>query len=228
MARPRTKRYTLAAERVKEDGTSADDTNNFIQSTIDPASLPPEQRAIAERVNSQDDGWRQQITEDDLTDFSLSEHKLKLPPEAQNLRDTEQFAFRWCTCTPKRVDELTRSIQRPERWWVVTRDFCHSHAKDMLAEIDDIHGGIVRIGQIMLFKPYRDSQIVQNAKNRISSDVAASRELKGAAERLAKPEDGIEAMAGKEYKIGGKDYVMQAEEPADAGRMGEEEGTEAE
>lgn len=220
MARP--KKYMTA---------EAESTSESIKNTIsgiDPASLPPEQRAIAERINSQDDGWRSPITEDDVNDFSLSTHKLDLPPDAKRLRETKQFAFRWATCSPKRVDELTRSLQRPERWWVVTRDFCLSNAKGMLAEIDDIHGGIVRIGQILLFKPFRDFQIVQKAKQDLAAGTEAGLGIDGAAARLSNPDEGIEAMAGKKHRVKGSDVVLAAEDVSDVGVAGDDSGGEAE
>jgi hypothetical protein len=181
-------------------------------------TLTPEQQAIAARVASQatDDGWLH-ITEDEITDFSLSRNPYDLPKEAKKLQDEKIYAFRFCERTPNRIDQLTRSQSPPMRWGVV-----NSVQVPALAHlVDPMTGGVCVGGQILLFKPWAHHMMVREAKQRMADGNSEARSLEGAATKLSSPDGKISAATGPEQRISNRDYVMTAEDPQDVGSPAE-------
>ena len=125
-------------------------------------TLTPDQRAIAERVASQDTDWMT-ITEDQMHDFSLMVNPMNLKqnyPEAYRMQVERKFVFRWCEKTPNRVDELTRSVRPPLRWAIVNRQTL----PELDRYVDPLLGCVTCQDQVLLFKPFAHAEIVNKAK----------------------------------------------------------------
>lgn len=173
-------------------------------------NLTPEEQAIASRVDAQDPF--EHIREADLLDFSLSANPMDLHPIAKKLQDDKKFAFRWCTEDPKRVDQLTRAMQSPLKWAIVTRNTL----PEMAGEVDDLLGCVRVLDQLLLFKPWSHHSIVKREKERM----AGASDNKGNIEsRHGETTEQGEMFAKKSrlgesnpYKIGGGDQVMASEE----------------
>ena len=110
--------------------------------------LTPNEAALAARIQGVDDDWKI-ITEEDLGDFSLSEDAYKLHKEALEMQENHEFAFRFIESTPQRVDEIT-SLSPPLRWWIVNA----TNMPRMAKYCDPNHGGVQKLDQIMVFKPW--------------------------------------------------------------------------
>lgn len=151
--------------------------------------LTSEDQAIVERVTKQDTDWFH-IREDELTDFSLMNDPLELPLVAKNLRKREKYAFRWCERTAKRVDQLTKSVQPPLRWAIVNR----VNLPELKDQVDDILGCVIRLDQVLLFKPYSHFRMVQAAKE----DLAKAQDASGGVEAARhKSRDGMHFKASR-------------------------------
>ena len=167
-------------------------------------SLTPEQYAIAQRAEAQDDSWMT-ISEADLNDFSLMNNPLDLPPEAAKEQNEKRYAFRWCERTVERVDQLTRGAQPPLRWAI-----CNRNTTPFLENyIDDLLGCVTKLDQVLLVKPWAHHARVQAAKRELAETRDNTGTLKGKKDQIAS--DGIETYEGKEYQITGKDVVMADE-----------------
>ena len=163
------------------------------------SSLTPEERALADRLSSDDRSW-ETIKEDDLNDFSLREDPYKLPAEAVEKEQKREFKFRWVEKRPERIDQI-KSLEPPARWWVCNRD-----STPFLAHLcDPVHGGIQKLDQILMFKPYWMFDKHQAAKTQIAESKLSSGDLKN---RDGQQEDWGEYRAGPEHRITGKDEVM--------------------
>ena len=116
-----------------------------------------------------------------MLDFSLAADPLKLPPEAQDRQDRKEFAFRWCERTPKRVAELTNAAA-PLKWWIANS----TTAPYLKKYVDPTIGGICRMDQLLLLKPWHLHQKVKDAVNASAKALYNSRELdKGAAQKIS-------------------------------------------
>jgi hypothetical protein len=177
-------------------------------------TMTPEQQAIAARVANQgdDDGWLH-VTEDEMNDFSLSVNPWDLPREAKKLQDEKRYAFRFCERTPSRIDQLTRSQQPPLRWGIVNA----VQMPELAHLVDPITGGVCVGQQILLFKPWAHHAKVKAAKAQLADGAAKSQSLDGAAAKLSTYDGKITATTGPDNKIGGRDIVVQAEDPQDVG-----------
>lgn len=198
MARP--KKNTGAAE----DATKTDELKTT-------SNLTPDEATIRQRSESQDIDWFT-IREDELNDFSLMQNPFDLPPEAAKMQNERRYAFRFCTRTPQRVDELTRSKSPPLRWAIVNK----ATLPQLGHLVDPVLGCIAVEDQVLLFKPWHHHAIVQKAK----ADMAAaqSNPLEQAANRIADSNDGYVPRAARvglqdsdPSKIGKRDVVMQDE-----------------
>lgn len=176
--------------------------------------MTPEQQAIAARVANEgfDDGWLH-VTEDDMNDFSLSVNPWDLPREAKKLQDEKKYAFRFCERTPARIDMLTRSQAPPLKWGIVNS----VQLPELAHLVDPITGGVCVGNQILLFKPWAHHAKVKEAKARLADGASRAQSLDGAATKLSSPDGKIQATAGPDNRIGGRDVVVQAEDPRDVG-----------
>lgn len=142
-----------------------------LDESINEITLTPEQRALSDRLSSDDKSW-QTITEGDIVDFSLAEDQYKLPKEALEKQNRREFAFRWVEATPQRVDQI-KSMDPPAKWWP-----CNSTNTPFLSKyVDPIHGGIQRHDQVLMFKPWWMHQAYQAAKMRIAEGKANAGDL---------------------------------------------------
>jgi hypothetical protein len=161
--------------------------------------LTPEMQGIAERVAGQDTDWMT-ITEESMNDFSMMVNPMDLEPnypEAAKLQNEKKYVFRWCERTPQRVDELTRSVNPPLRWAIVT----HDSLPEMKRHIDPLLGCVSCLDQLLLFKPFAHAEIIDRAKREMAEAKAKGPEEKVQAEK-------VETMSGEQYKIDSRDVVQ--------------------
>ena len=166
-------------------------------------NLTPEQKAIADRADLQDKAWHT-IREDELNDFSLMTNILDLPKAAVELQEKKIYAFCWRTRTPERIDELTRSVNPPLRWGLVTRTTI-PELKDL---IDPMLGCIPRLDHVLMYKPWAHHIIVQKAKMELADAGLNTGSLEGQKHQMQGKRDDVEVMTGQDQKISGKDDLM--------------------
>ena len=184
--------------------------------TAQPASLTPDERALVDQITRSKDDW-QAITEESMTDFSLAQDWGKLPPEAQERQDRKEFAFRWCERTPKRVAELTNA-SAPLKWWVANR----VTAPYLSKYVDPTVGGILRLDQILLLKPWKLHQLVKDAVASSAKAMYDSRELnKGGAQKIQSRDssDHLKVIAGERAHVKGGDLMFDGESGAEVGDL---------
>ncbi|MHC4791519.1 MAG: C2H2-type zinc finger protein [Planctomycetota bacterium] len=182
--------------QVKEPETKQETTKHL--------SLTSDQQAIAERVAKQDTSWMT-IREDELEDFSLINNPYDLMPEAAKEQNEKRFAFRWCTRTPQRIDELTRSVQPPLRWAICTRN-----TTPFLAQyVDDLLGCITQGDQVLLYKPWSHHELVKQAKAELAGIQDDTGRLAGKKQQMERED--IKVMEGADYKITSSDEVVADE-----------------
>lgn len=159
--------------------------------------LTPDERALASRMADTDRSW-ETIKEEEMNDFSLSEFPYKLPKEAAEKQAAREFAFRWAEAKPGNID-LLKSLEPPARWWV-----CNATNTPFLSKyVDPAHGGVQKLDQVLMFKPWWMHEKHQNAKMELGRAKDADiHKLNG------KKEEWGEWKAGQEYKIGSNDQVM--------------------
>jgi len=179
-----------------------------IKTKQQPKNLTTEEAAIFQRIQAEDNEW-ETIPEDETLDYSLAEDPFKLPPEAIKLRDQKKLAFRWVTRKPERVDEI-RSLDVPRRWWIVNA----TNVPELANKVDPMLGGVVKLDQILVFKPYW----MYEAENKMKQDMITARDKEGdlaSKHKMPVDESGSQFLSGKEYKIGTGDEVLLHE--ADTG-----------
>lgn len=164
-------------------------------------ALTSEEQAIVRRISKPDDDW-QTITEESMGDFSLAEDMYKLPKEAQEAQDRKEFAFRWILKEPGRIDQIA-SLDVPMKWWIVNST--QPPIKGLNRHVDPVHGGIQRMDQILVFKPWWMHEKHQTAKMRIAQAKDESGDIKN---RDGRKEAWGEWRSGEQNKIGGSDEVM--------------------
>lgn len=171
-----------------------------------PPNLTSDEAAIFQRVQSEQDGWTG-ITEESMEDFSLMANPFDLPPEAQELFDRKELAFRWAAKTSERIDEL-RTAAVPMKWWLANATTVPALAK----YCDPIHGGIQKLDQILFVKPFWMLQKVRDAKKELADIQTSGGDIK---RKHGKPIDGSgsEWRSGEQVKITGDDEIM---DPGDA------------
>jgi hypothetical protein len=173
--------------------------------------LTPDERALVDQITRSKADWSA-ITEESMLDFSLSEDPLKLPPEAKARQDRKEFAYRWCERTPKRVAELTNAAA-PLKWWVANS----TTAPYLQKYVDPTVGGILRLDQLLLLKPWNLHQKVKDAVNEAAKALYNSRELdKGGAQKIQSRDDRghLKVVAGDRAKIQHGDAVFEGEADA--------------
>lgn len=175
-----------------------------------PQAVTSEEAAIISRSESETVDWFG-ITEGDLHDFSLMEDPMKLPKPCQKLQDEEVFAFRWCERTPKRIDQLTRSVGPPLRWAIVNMTTAKTVGipaktlNEIREHFDTVLCCVPCLDQMLLFKPWSHHILVQNAKRDLAENLDSSGKLKS---HEAKSDENYQFMAGPEHKIGSGDEVQ--------------------
>jgi hypothetical protein len=111
--------------------------------------LTGDELAFNLRAKTEDTGWKETITEESMTDFSLSDDPYTLPAPAVKKEKERMFKYRWAEKNTKRIDFL-RNLEVPRRWWI-----CNNvNSPYLKAFIDPGHGGIQKLDQILMFKPW--------------------------------------------------------------------------
>lgn len=165
--------------------------------------LTSEEQAIAARVATQNNDW-ETITEESMLDFSLAGEPYPLPIEAAQLQKEKKFAYRFIAKTPERIDEITNQPP-PLKWWL-----CNRTQTPYLAKYcDPVHGGVQVKDQILVFKPWRMHELVQNAK----MDLAKLKDSAGDVTKKQGKEDGgkIEWKAGEAAQAKESEVVKEVE-----------------
>jgi hypothetical protein len=178
--------------------------------------LTPDERELVDQITRSKGDW-DLITEESMTDFSLAQDWGKLPPEAQERQDRKEFAFRWCERTPKRVAELTNAAA-PLKWWVANR----TTAPYLSKYVDPTVGGILRLDQILLLKPWKLHQLVKDAVAQSAKAMYDSRELnKGGAQKIQSRDssDHLKVIAGERAHVKGGDLMFDGEIGAEVGDL---------
>ena len=180
-------------------------------------AMTSEEAAIFERVKAETKNWTG-VTEADIEDFSLMEDPFKLPPEAQKKRDKKELAFRWAEMKPQRIDEL-RNMPIPAKWWVANR----TTTPFLEYLVDPIHGGIQRLDQILMVKPYWMHEAYQNKK----MELAEIKDTAGDVEkRHGIKEEWGEWISDERAKVGKSDEVMADEADFDTSSGITEDGSD--
>ena len=178
-------------------------------------AMTPDQQAIYQRVRSESAEW-EPISEESMHDYSLAIHPLDLKdnfPEAWKEQVEKRYAFRWCTRSDERIDELTRGGHPITRWKLCTR----TTTPELEHYIDSSWGCITRLDQVLLFRPWDRHMIERNAKQQYAEAKAASGKPENVALRRA--QDGIEAQSGPQYRIGSSDDVQYEDSRQDVGDL---------
>lgn len=184
--------------------------------TAQTVALTPDERALVDQITRSKDDWHT-IREDEILDFSLSEDPLKLPTEAKERQDRKEFAFRWCERTPKRVAELTNASP-PLKWWVANA----TTAPYLQKHVDPTIGGVCRLDQILLLKPWNLHQKVKDAVAASAKALYNSRELeKGGSQKIASRDDRdhLAVVSGERAAVKGNDMVFNGEAGSDVGEL---------
>lgn len=167
-------------------------------------TLTPEEQAIVERINAEDGDWGP-IREDELNDFSLTHDAFALPPEAAEMQGRKEYAFRWAERIAQRIDEL-KNAPGPFAWRV-----CNMTTTPFLKKyIDPIIGGVLRMDQILMYKPWRMHEIAQKIKTDLADAKSSAGEI-NKRHGVKDEEKGVEYLAGEKYKISSSDVVMADE-----------------
>jgi hypothetical protein len=183
----------MAGRPRKQDDTVENAVNNL--------TLTSEENAIRQRVLSDDDGWTG-ITEESMEDFSLMADPFELPPEAKELFDRGELAFRWAEMSTKRIDEL-RNAPVPMKWWIANATSVPALAK----YCDPVHGGIQKLDQILFVKPFWMLQKVRDAKKELADIQSEGGNLKKKNQQKV-DEAGSQWVAGENAKIQDGDFFM--------------------
>lgn len=198
---------------TKTKATTTEPEKKTVAATTE---MTPDQRAIFERAQKQDTKWFA-IREDELEDFSLMENAFNLHPEAKKLQKEKTYAFRFCERTPDRIDYLTRSVEPPLRWAIVTR----TSLPVMSKYIDDLWGCVCVRDQVLLFKPWAHHEMVKRAKQQLADAASASGSLAGQKQKIEAQTDGVHVDAevarpeDSKFKIGSRDVVVADEAEVD-------------
>lgn len=191
-------------KKTKVEDLTPENEDDFLPEQKKPDNLTSEEAAIFQRVMSEDNEW-QTLTEGDMEDFSLMVDPFLLPKEAEKLMKEKKFAFRWAERATKRIDEL-RNAGVPLRWWVVNRG-SDIGAKFPDKLFDNIHGGIQRHDQLLMFKPWWMHEKVKEMKQALA-DASYNAGNIANRDRQKIDETGSEWLASPDQKISAKDEVI--------------------
>jgi len=151
----------MAKRKVEEPILTEDEVEDV---EVNSTTMSSEERAIFNRVMSASDEWKESIQGFDMNDFSLAEDPFKLPKPAQRLRDAGEYAFRWITRDPKRLDEIMNK-NRIARWYPVNST---APTSDFRKFIDRNNGAVCREDQMLVFKRYDVFQMEQKMKHSLA------------------------------------------------------------
>lgn len=181
-------------------------------------NLTPEELAIYGRVAAESDDWKT-ITEEGTNDFSLSRDVFELPEPAKKLRDKKEFAFRWITRKPERLDEM-KNKSDPFKWWPVNST--QPVGKIFSSFLDPNMGCVSREDQMLVFKPWWMFLKERAYKDRLADAAYNSSALEGKdRQRIGDVELKAGKRSGNEDKqlrqeIKGSDIQFRGEEEVDA------------
>lgn len=217
---PRRKGPDPMTETKKAEANEQKQTQTQPDSTETPNASQPvltsEERALVDQITRSKPDWSQ-ITEDDLLDFSLAEDPFKLPAEAKQRQDRKEMAYRWCERTPKRVAELTNA-NPPLKWWVANS----TTAPYLQKHVDPTIGGVCRLDQILLLKPWNMHQKVKDAVASSAKALYNSRELtKGGAQKVQAHDstDHLKVVTGDRAHVKGSDMMYEGEHGGELGEL---------
>ena len=181
------------------------------QSIKKPANLTQEEGAVFERIKAegQNDREWERVTEEDAHDFTLAQDPMKLPEFAEKLLNQKAYAFRWIERKKERVDEI-RSMPIPQKWWIVNA----STMPDSVNDLDPVLGCVCKYDQLLVFKPYWMYVKEKQIEEAYMEEKATAGEF-ASKHHAPVDESGSEFLAGKEYKIGGRDDVQWHETDSD-------------
>jgi hypothetical protein len=168
--------------------------------------MTAEEQAIAAEIMNVDNSW-ETITEGDLTDFSLSEDPYKLPEQAEKLKDSKRFCFKWILNDLARLKEVT-NLEVPLKWWIVNR----TNIPELENLCSDVDGAVHCKDQILVFKPYWMLKAYQNIVTQSGEE-----KMKDLASMDGETGDGHKWKAGTENKITSNDQVMVVSTELDEG-----------
>lgn len=214
VGKTRTVREPMQIEKEeKEKVIPVAETTEPIEPIEKPQALTPDENALFDQISRSKMDW-EQITEDDLNDFSLSEDPMKLPPEAARKQELREYAFHWAAENSKRIAQLTGAAA-PDKWWVVNRTTAPWLPSKYF---DPTVGAIRKKGCILMMRPWKLHQLVKNAKLKLANALYESRDIsKGAAERVASHDDQghVKVVTGDRAAIRGGDTVFNGEASSD-------------
>jgi len=197
-----------ASERMKKYHADRKAANNNVPEAQDaepiivPENLTPDEKAIFQRVASEDTSWLT-LDDQDVDDYTLSADPFELPEPAKKLRDAGEFSFRWVTRSAAKLDEIKN---KPDifKWWVVNRN--QPRAKIFDSFIDPNNGCVSREDQMLVFKPRWLFEKEQAFKRGLADTKSASgalenkRDEKGSAELV-----GAKSVSKERLKVNGGD-----------------------
>jgi hypothetical protein len=167
---------------------------------------------IAEQAAMSDEEIFGVIREDELNDFSLAHEPTDLKanfPEIYELSEKKIAVFRFCDCTenPHRIDELTTNLRPPLKWAIVNRERFPQFRKYFTGN----SGGIIRSGQILLWKPWEHHQIIKRKKAEFNAQKDAAGQGVNIASRNAEPGMAEIITDQRQASIGESDIVRYDE-----------------
>lgn len=181
--------------------------------------ITPEEQAIAARVMNEGSEW-QEFGEDSLVDFEFGRDMFELPAPAKKKQDNHEFAFRWLTRDPKRLDAI-RNKPVPFRWWI-----CNSTNTPFLEGFfDPVLGCVSREDQMLMFKPYWMRDAEWKYKRGLADAQDASGDILKKNDQMAT--DTVQWKAGKrsglsldemKHEIRGGDVVMPYDPDSNMGQ----------
>jgi hypothetical protein len=166
----------------------------------DTVQITPEQEELRKTIDYSDVDW-QTITEDSLTDFSMSMEPYPLPEEAKKKVLKREFAFRWIEDSPARLKEIMKA-EVPDKWWPCNR----TNTPFLSKHCDNIDGAVHCKDQILVFKPWWMHFKRQEFFERQSEINLASGSID--AKNGFKEENGTEWHSGQQNRITSSDEVM--------------------
>ena len=205
----RAKRTKLTEEGRMKNQPATNQPEPTEAGNISP-TLTAEERAIADRVATQNTDWFT-ITEADMEDFSLMSDPMQLPPPAQQAQKERRYAFHWAELKPQRIDQMTKMAIPPNRWALCTRT-----TTPWLSDyINDAYGCVTKHDCALLFKPWAHHARVMEAKHALNKAYEEGSGIQGRKNKIESRDDDVRVHAGKEYKIGGSDQVLADESAFD-------------
>ena len=205
-------RKSMDVEEVKTVKAETPKIEEPQAQSVTTRALTAEEAALKSILETKDDKWLG-LTDKDVEDFSLSEDPFKLPREAQKLQDEKRYAFRWCENRIGRVMELTRK-EAPFGWSVANSQ----NTPELKHLVDSITGGIHKLDQVLLYKPFSMAMKVKELKQQADSAKANARDPN---KRAGERDDNFVWEAGERAKLKDSDVTVFDQEVWDGMDSGE-------